>query len=713
MTTKINYTAWLQAVLLIAKHYRIEYSEERIKLQLQWSSEQTHEAMLQFISRQVGLSTKKVQLNDEILLNAWHLPILIELKNGQVGVVHQINAHGILSVQLSGEQGLSQQFAFTDLQENIQNIYILRPEKSVADVRIDEYIKPYQPNWFWNIIFKDWKRYIDILLASLIANILALATMIFSMQVYDRVVPSQSIPTLWVLAGGVLIAAIFEFTLRVARIYLSDMIGKRADLKISDQVFGHALRIKNSQRPKSTGTFISQIRDLEGVRELVTSTTLTAIADLPFFILFLIIFALIGGNLFWIMLVVVPLMIIPGILAQKPLAKLAQQGTREAAIRNAVLVEVVQGIEDIKLLRGESRFQNQWNHMNDVSATISMKQRKIVGVMTAWTQKIQGLTYAIVVLVGCFAVMNGEMTTGALVACSILSSRMLAPIAQLAGVLGRLQQVKTAKHGLNELMKKEVDQPEQAHLIHRPALYGKYHLENVQFKYQSDDLQPNLNLTALNIQQGEKIAILGRNGAGKTTLLQLLAGMQIAQQGKIFLDDLDLTLIDPADVRRDVGLLNQNAMLFYGTIRENLTLGAPLATDEDIFQALKMVGALGFVQAKKQGLDHLILEGGTGFSGGQRQALLLARLLIRQPNILLLDEPTAAIDDVAEKELIAQLKQWLGNRTLVIATHRRAVLELVDRIIVMNDGKIVMDAPRSQLMKTEPSLQHTAIAGGA
>ncbi|ENU79057.1 hypothetical protein F975_03027 [Acinetobacter sp. ANC 3789] len=713
MTTKINDTAWLQAVLLIAKHYRIEYSEERIKLQLQWSSEQTHEAILQFISRQVGLSTKKAQLNDEILLNAWHLPVLIELKNGQVGVVNQINTHGILSVQLSGEQGLSQQFAFTDLKENIQNIYILRPEKSVADVRIDEYIKPYQPNWFWNIIFKDWKRYIDILLASLIANILALATMIFSMQVYDRVVPSQSIPTLWVLAGGVLIAAIFEFTLRVARIYLSDMIGKRADLKISDQVFGHALRIKNSQRPKSTGTFISQIRDLEGVRELVTSTTLTAIADLPFFILFLIIFGLIGGNLFWIMLVVVPLMIIPGVLAQKPLAKLAQQGTREAAIRNAVLVEVVQGIEDIKLLRGESRFQNQWNHMNDVSATISMKQRKIVGVMTAWTQKIQGLTYAIVVLVGCFAVMNGEMTTGALVACSILSSRMLAPIAQLAGVLGRLQQVKVAKHGLNELMKKEVDQPDQTHLIHRPALYGQYHLENLQFKYQPDDLQPNLNLTTLNIQQGEKIAILGRNGAGKTTLLQLLAGMQIAQQGKVFLDDLDLTLIDPADVRRDVGLLNQNAMLFYGTIRENLTLGAPLATDEDIFQALKMVGALGFVQAKKQGLDHLILEGGSGFSGGQRQALLLARLLIRQPNILLLDEPTAAIDDVAEKELIAQLKQWLGNRTLVIATHRRAVLELVDRIIVMNDGKIVMDAPRSQLMKTEPSLQHTAIAGGA
>ncbi len=255
-----------------------------------------------------------------------------------------------------------------------------------------------------------------------------MATIVFSINVYDRVIPSQSIPTLWVLAGGVLIAAIFEFVLRVSRIYLSDIIGKRADLKISDRVFGHSLRIKNSERSKSTGTFISQIRELEGVRELVTSTTVTAIADLPFFFLFLGIFWIIGGNLFWVMLLVVPLMILPGILAQKKLAKLAQLGMRESAIRNALLVEAVQGIEDIKLLRAETRFQNQWNHMNEVSADISMQQRKIVGLMTAWTQKIQGLTVAIVVLVGAFAVMDGEMTTGALVACSILSSRMLAPI---------------------------------------------------------------------------------------------------------------------------------------------------------------------------------------------------------------------------------------------------------------------------------------------
>ncbi|PWB13004.1 type I secretion system permease/ATPase [Acinetobacter sp. AM] len=697
MSKTIYYQPWLQAVLAIAKHYRIEPSEERLRLQLDWNPNQSIDDILTVMSRQIGMSIRKIEFNEEVL-NPWRLPLLIEMQDGQVGVLDKLDINGNANIQFSGDQGLAQVLSVELLKQNAANIYILRPEKSISDVRIDEYIKPYEQSWFWSIVLRDWKRYLDVMFASLMANILALATILFSMNVYDRVIPAQSVPTLWVLAGGVLIAAIFEFCLRVARIYLSDIIGKRADLKISDKVFGHALRIKNKERSKSTGTFISQIRELEGVRELVTSTTISAIADLPFFFLFLAIFWLIGGNLFWVMVLVVPLMIVPGILIQKPLAKLASEGMREGAIRNAILVEAVQGIEDIKLLRAESRFQNQWNHMNEAAADISMRQRKLVGVVGAWTQKVQGLTFAIVVLVGCFAVMKGEMTTGALVACSILSSRMLGPIAQISGVLGRFQQAKVAKTSLDELMKKPVDQAPQAHLIHRPALTGHYELKDTVFKYGNDDAKPTLIIPKLEIQSGEKIAILGRNGAGKSTLLQLLSGMQEPTQGKVKLDGVDLRLIDPMDVRRDMGLLNQNAHLFFGTVRENLTLGAPLATDQEILNALNLTGALSFVLEKKEGLDHQILEGGMGFSGGQRQALLLARLLLRQPNILLLDEPTAAIDDVSEKQLIENLKDWLGQKTLVIATHRRAVLELVDRIIVVHDGKIVMDGPKNQVL---------------
>lgn len=697
MNKRINYQPWLQGVLTVARHYRIEASAERIRLELNWNQNQSTDDVLAIMTRQVGLHLRKVEFSEDIL-NPWRLPVLVGFKDGQVGVIDKADSEGNVSVQLSGDEGLAQTFTAETLAQVIESVYILRPETSVPDARIDEYIKPYEKNWFWEIVLKDWKRYIDILFASMLANILALATIVFSMNVYDRVIPAQSIPTLWVLASGVLLAAIFEFALKYARLILSDMIGKRADLRISDKVFGHALRIKNSERSKSTGTFISQVRELEGVRELVTSTTITAFADLPFFFLFLGIFWFIGGNLFWVILVVVPLMIIPGLLAQKKLAQLAKEGMRESSIRNAILVEAVQGIEDIKLLRAESRFQNQWNHMNDVSATISMKQRKIVGVLGLWTQKLQGLTFAIVVLVGCFAVMKGDMTTGALVACSILSSRMLAPIAQITGVLGRYQQAKTAKEGLDELMSKKVDHPERTQLIQRSVLNGQFELSGVVFKYGEDDPKPSVIIPKLVINPGEKIAILGRNGAGKSTILQLLSGMQTAVQGKVKLDDIDITLLDPSDVRRDVGLLNQSAHLFFGTVRENLTLGAPLATDDDLLKALSVTGALNFIQEKKEGLDHIILEGGVGFSGGQRQALLLSRLLICQPNILLLDEPTASIDDVSEKQLIDHMKVWLGHRTLIVATHRRAVLELVDRIIVVNEGRVVMDGPRDQIL---------------
>ncbi|WP_327857899.1 type I secretion system permease/ATPase [Acinetobacter guillouiae] len=708
MNTKtLNYQPWLQAIITVAQHYRMQPAEEQIRLQLDWNKYTNIDDMLSIITRQVGLNVRKADFSTDVL-NPWRLPVVVEFNNGQVAVIEKVDNEGNASLQLSGDQGLSQTFNLHELQANASRVYIFRPETSIPDARVDEYIKPYEKSWFWDIVLKDWKRYTDIMVASMIANILALATIIFSMQVYDRVVPSQSIPTLWVLAGGVLIAAVFEFVLRIARVYLSDIIGKRADLKISDRVFGHALRIRNKDRARSTGSFISQIRELEGVRELVTSTTISAIADLPFFFLFLAIFWIIGGNIFWVMLLVVPLMIIPGFLVQKRLAQLATEGMRESAIRNAILVEAVQGIEDIKLLRAEARFQNQWNHMNEVSADVSMRQRKIVGWLNAWTQKIQGLTYAIVVLVGCFAVMKGDMTTGALVACSILSSRMLAPISQVTGVLGRWQQAKVAKNGLDELMQKPVDRPDRAQLIQRKVLSGDYDFKGVVFKYTEDDPRPTLVIPQLKIHAGEKVAILGRNGAGKSSLLQLLSGMQLPVQGKISLDGVDQSLLDPDDIRRDMALLNQNAHLFFGTIRENLTLGAPLASNDEIIRALQITNALEIVEQKKEGLDHLILEGGVGFSGGQKQALLLTRLLLRNPNIVLLDEPTASIDDVSEKVLIQHLKEWLGHRTLVVATHRPAVLQLVDRIIVVHEGKIIKDGPRDAILN--PAQQ--ANAGG-
>lgn len=695
--TNDDYTPWLSAILTVARHYRIDLSEENIKVNLQWAKGGTLDGTLLHIARQAGLNLKIEKFSPQ-LLDPWRLPLVVEFEQGQVGVLEKIDQQQQVSVQFSGEQGLAVLLPLEQIKQRARRVLVLRPEISVQDVRIDAYIKPYERNWFWQIVLKDWKRYGDIILASFIANLLALSAMIFSMQVYDRVIPAQSVPTLWVLAGGVLLAFIFEFSLRIARIRISDIIGKRADLKVSDRVFGHALRIKNSERPKSTGSFIAQIRELENIRELITSTTIAAVADLPFFVLFLFVLWLVGGHLVWLIILALPLILIPGILIQRPLARLSVEGMREASIRSAMLVEAVQGVEDIKLLRAEPRFQNQWNHFNDVSASISMQQRTLAGFLTTWTHQLQSAMYVAVILAGSFLVMSGDMTTGALVACSILTSRMLSPIVQVSSVMTRWQQAKVARSSLDELMKKPVDQASNQQLLHRPLLQGDYELSNVLFKYGAQDQQPTLAIKQLNIRAGERIAILGKNGAGKTTLLQLMSAMQTASSGSVRLDGLDISLIDPSDVRRDVGLLNQNAHLFYGTIRENIVMGAPLASDEDILHALELTGALAFVQAKQDGLNHVIMEGGLGLSGGQKQALLLARTLIRQPNVLLLDEPTAWLDEVSEKQLIQRLDGWLAHRTLVVATHRMAVLSLVQRIIVVNNGQIVMDGPRDQIL---------------
>jgi ATP-binding cassette subfamily C protein LapB len=402
---------------------------------------------------------------------------------------------------------------------------------------------------------------------------------------------------------------------------------------------------------------------------------------------------LIGGPLVLIPLVALVFMLLPGIIAQPRLARLANASMREAALRNAMLVESIQGLDDIKALQAEQRFQQQWNQYNAASADSSLRLRTLTNSLVAWTQNVQGGVFAVVIVFGAPMVIAGDLTTGSLVAASILSSRMMGPMAQLTHVLTRWQQAKVALEGLNRIMQMPVDHPEGSQRVHLPAIRGDYRLRQASFRY-SEESSPALNSIDLSIRPGERIALLGRNGAGKSTLLQALGGAMDLSSGETTLDGIALAHLDPADLRRDVGLLSQQARLFHGTLRDNITLGAGQASDQEIIAALTVTGALDFVRQLPKGMDHLVLEGGLGLSGGQRQSLLLSRLLIRQPQVLLLDEPTAALDDVTERLLLEKLATWTQGRTLVVATHRVSVLQLVERIIVLDNGRIVIDDHR-------------------
>jgi ATP-binding cassette, subfamily C, bacterial LapB len=690
---------WNEALQYVARHYGVPFSAGAAQQLADTLQGNGTEECLTLMAGKIGLRTTRSKPTSA-LMTSWRLPLILQFADGAVGVATALSGKQELSVVFSGDGGCATTLPLDIVLSHSDFAVVARPQRGTVDERVDNYIAQYREHWFRTLAFKDIGAYGHVMLASFVANVLALAGVMFSMQVYDRVVPSKSLNTLYVLFIGVLLAALFDFIMRRLRTRIIDIVGKRTDMRVSDLVFGHALRVKNQARPTSTGTFIAQLRDLEQVRELLTSTTVAAVADLPFFLLFLFIFWMIGGPLVVIPVTALLLLLLPGLLVQRKLRAAASEAMRESSLRNAMLVEAVQGIEDIKTLQAEDHFQQRWNHYNAVSAEGQLRLRSITNGLAGWSQSIQTGTFATVVFIGAPIVMNGDMTTGSLVACSILGSRMMAPMAQLTQILGRFQQARVGLKSIDAILQMPSDHPETETRVSAPTLRGAYRLKGAVFHYGPAAGKPALAIGDLTVAAGEKIAILGKNGAGKSTLLMAMAGMIEPAAGEVLIDDLALSQVDPADLRRNVGLLTQDTRLFHGTIRENVTLGALHASETQLLEALSMTGADDFVRKLPRGLDHPILEGGRGLSGGQKQALLLARLLLRDPSIVLLDEPTAAMDEATERQFMARFQTWSAGRTVVVATHRMRVLDMVQRVVVVESGQVALDGTKEEVLNT-------------
>lgn len=564
------------------------------------------------------------------------------------------------------------------------------------DERAGDFGRAADEHWLRGPLKARWKTWAEVGVAALMANLLAISTALFAMQVYDRVVPTAAYDTLWILASGVALAVVLEFVLRTLRASLLDLSGKGLDLQLSSLLFERVMQLRLAAKPGSTGAFSAQIREFESVREFFTASTVGAISDLPFVVLFLGVIAYIGGPVAWVPFAVVWLMVLPGVLAQGRLARLSRQNLREGAVRQGVLLESIDNLETVKATRAEGRNLRLWEHLSADLAEVGVRVRRLSALLGNGAAMVQQLGYIGVVVVGVYRIGAGEMTIGALIACTILASRTVAPMAQVAAILARWQHVKVALEGLDQLMSAPVERPAGRVFARKPALQGHYRLEAVKLRY-GEDGPAALDLEALELRAGERVALLGGNGAGKSTLLRVLAGLVDPSSGRVLLDDLAIGQIEPADRRRAIGYLPQDIALFYGTLRENLLLDGAPHDDDALLEALDAVGLGGFVRRHPLGLE-LPIAGSGSVSGGQRQAIGLARLLLQDPRIVLMDEPTAAFDQSNEQRVVNFLKGWLAGRTLVLSTHKKSLLALVQRAVVLRDGRVAMDGPLERVV---------------
>ena len=575
--------------------------------------------------------------------------------------------------------------------------FLVRP-MSEADPRAVAAGDLPRTHWFWSVVRRFWANYSHVAVAALVVNILALAAPLFIMNVYDRVIPNGAIPSLIALAFGLSIAIVFDFILRVVRSRIIDMTGKQVDVVLAANIFEHVMSLKMAQRPQSVGILANQLRDFDSVREFFTSGTVVSITDLLFAVIFLAVLYLIVGPLAIVPAVMLPLMMIVGFSLQRPLDRAMKRLQAESAARHGVLVEALSGMETVRATGAEARMQNSWERSIAATARSGEDVHFWASLaLTAANSATQITTMAIVIW-GVFLVMDGQITMGALVAASMLAGRVMAPIAGIAAVITRATQTLTALKAIDRVMALERERPIGRSYVARRITEGRVAFENVTFKYPNSS-ENALDKVSFKIEPGERVGIIGRVGSGKTTVGRLLVGFYDPTEGRISVDGIDARQYDPADLRAGVGFVLQDTDLFFGKLRENITLGRTAASDEEVLAAARLAGVESFIAGHPQGYDMPIAEQGRSLSGGQKQAIGLARILIRKPRILFLDEPTAHFDVRSEAEFLERLKT-LANRemTIIVSTHRLSLLGLVDRLLLFEKGRLVADGPRDAVL---------------
>ncbi|MDF1760329.1 MAG: type I secretion system permease/ATPase [Coxiellaceae bacterium] len=579
-----------------------------------------------------------------------------------------------------------------------KQIILVRPKIFTANAETPQKLSFFDIGWLWPALKGSWSIYAEVLFATFFINVLVLAMPLFVMNVYDRVVPNTAIATLWVLALGVVFVLAFDFILKTLRTRFIDTAAHSVDTELSGKIFEHVLGIKMKDRPNSTGYLVNTVQGYETFREFMASFSVTILIDFPFTLLFIVFIGLIGGSLFLVPLLLMPAILIVSYLIQKPLVNAVNKNFEISGAKQQTLVETMSGISTVKAQNAESSTQRRWDHMVAFASFLNMRIKFLNSLAINFSTFAQFLGSVLIVIFGVYKIADNELSMGALIACTILAGRALAPIAQVVGYIMRYYQALTSLQSVDRMMKLPIERPTEKKFLYPDEIDMTIKCSHVTLRYAGAKMDSLIDVN-LEIKPGEKIGLVGRVGSGKSSLLKALIGFYEPNEGKVYWGGNDIQQLDPMEVRSKLGYVTQEPELFSGSIKDNVVLGNPNASDDEILHAIKLAGVKEMIDRHADGIEMQVGERGKNLSGGQRQSVIVAQALLQNPKILVFDEPTASMDELSEKWFCEKIRGFMGDRTLLLSTHKASMLSLVDRLIVMDHGKVAADGPKDEVLK--------------
>ena len=688
----------IQSLVDLARIHGQSVSARRLTATLPKTSGTIHPSACLRAAREAGLIIQTVYRPSLAKLSHFTLPCILILQEGQSCVLTETTDTTATCIfpELNFQK---KNIPIEELEKVYLGYAIFAKPVARLDARASKIKLIEQKQWFWGTLAHFLPIYKHVVGASLLVNLLAICGPLFFMTVYDRVVPNKATTTLWMLASGIILAYIFDFLLRNLRGYFVDVAGRNADVILASQIMKHVLSMRLDVKPDSAGSLANNLREFESLRDFFGSTTLMTLVDLPFLFVFVAIIFFIGGPLGVIPLLAIPIVVGAGIFLQRPLQNVTEKGFKENMQKNALLYEVMGGLEAIKATMAEGRIQHAWENVVGLSASSNAHTKGMANLSMTLTMIVTQLVSISLIIWGVYRINEGLLTMGGLIAANMLSGRAMAPLSQIASMLSRLQQSRMALLSLDQIMSLETEEPENGEYIEFGYLEPTLTLEDVSFKYPNTERHA-LDRVNLRINPGEKIGIIGRMGSGKTTFGRLCVGFYRPLEGAVKFGGVDIRQMDTVALRSRVGYVAQDNYLFYGTVRENISFGALEADDRMILRAANIAGVTDFVKNHPAGFGMPVGERGMSLSGGQRQSVAIARALLHDPDILILDEPSSNMDNAAEHNLKMRLQNAFGkDKTLILITHRFSMLTLVDRLIIIDDGKILADGPRDQVLR--------------